>query len=84
MCAKDFSRLMKWEITYEEREIKPFWESRLLEQNGDFKSFDEIHIKNGYQSNAPLAIYEFWGIAEGEKTFKIILGKLKSVVNYED
>lgn len=59
MCAKDFSRLMRGEIKYEERVIKPFWESRLLELDGSFKSFDEIHIKNGYQADAPLAIYEF-------------------------
>lgn len=88
MCSKDFARLMKGEITSEQREIKPFRTSRLLEAQGTFKQFEELHIKNGYKADAPLAIYEFWGIKKvknqrGEEVFEIRFGKLKSVDHYD-
>ena len=88
MCSKDFARLMKGEITSEQREIKPFRTNRLLEAQGTFKQFEELHIKNGYKADAPLAIYEFWGIKKvrnqkGEKVFEICFGKLKSVKHYD-
>lgn len=88
MCSKDFARLMKGEITSEQREIKPFRTSRLLEAQETFKQFEELHIKNGYKTDAPLAIYEFWGIKKvknqkGEEVFEIRFGKLKSVEHYD-
>lgn len=80
---------MKGEITYELREIKPFRVNRLTEKEGNFKQFNEIYIKNGYQSNAPLAIYKFGGIEKvknnkGELFFKINLGELQSVEHYHE
>lgn len=88
MCSKDFAKLIKGEITSEQREIKPFRTSRLLETQGTFKQFEELHIKNGYKADAPLAIYEFWGIKKvknqkGEEVFEIRFGKLKSIDHYD-
>ncbi len=46
------------------REIKPYWSNRFLDIGGpnDFKSWDAVHIKNGYSKGAPLGLFVFNGI----------------------
>ena len=62
-CKEGFQDLLEHGCQYKYREAKPF---------------DEVHIKNGYQPDSPLAIYEFSGIegpevVEGVPFFKIVL-----------
>ena len=89
ICNIGFRKLVKGEITYKYREVKPFRTSRLLNEKGEPKYFEEIHIKNGYQPNSPVAIYDFWGVIgeevhEGKLCYKIKLGKLKEIKNFKE
>ncbi len=86
-CKDDFAKIVSWEMKFRYLEVKKYWESRVLEQDGVPKIFDEIHIKNGYSSDSPLAIVEFKGNLgifehEGKDCFKIELGKVLEVRNY--
>ncbi|MBB1579206.1 MAG: hypothetical protein HG424_004470 [candidate division SR1 bacterium] len=88
ICNIGFKKLVNGEISNKYREVKPFRTSRLFEADGSPKNFSEIHIKNGYQPNSPLAIYDFGGIQgqelhEGKLCYKIKLGKLKEIRNFE-
>ena len=88
ICNIWFKKLVNWEISNKYREVKPFWTSRLFEADWSPKNFSEIHIKNWYQPNSPLAIYDFWGIQgqelhEWKLCYKIKLGKLKEIRNFE-
>ncbi|PZM84796.1 hypothetical protein DLH72_02900 [Candidatus Gracilibacteria bacterium] len=89
ICSDGFKNLVKNGIKYKYREVKKFWEKRLLDSNGKPKDFDEIHIINGYKLNSPKAIIEFGGIEaieefEGKNCFKIKLGDILKIENYED
>ena len=82
-CKEGFQDLLEHGCQYKYREAKPFWRARLF-SNGQAKHFDEVHIKNGYQPDSPLAIYEFSAIegpevVEGVPCFKIVLWKLKAI-----
>lgn len=76
----------------EYRGIKPYWEKRFLEKNGEFKKFDIIIFKNGYSKNSPEMIVEFKGITTGfpnifwtdelnKEIYIIYLGKILSTKN---
>ncbi len=45
----------------EYRVFKPYWEKRLLDENGMIYRFDEVHFKNGYDKNAPFMRVDFGG-----------------------
>lgn len=47
--------------TREYREVKDYWTVRLVDENG-LKVFDEIHIRNGYQKDAPFIKLKFLGL----------------------
>ncbi len=86
ICKDGFEKLIAWEIQFRYREVKKYWETRLLDANGAPKEFDEVHIKNGYKSDSPLAIVEFkanHGVFEyeGKDCFKIELGQVLEVQN---
>jgi len=66
----------------EYREIKPYWDSRLLK-----KSFDVVLFRNGYQKNARVFSIEFielstgfgiveWGAPEKEIVYILKLGNI--------
>ena len=86
-CKHDFEQIVKnWEI-FRYLEVKKYWESRVLEKDWTPKSFDLIHLKNGYSSDSPLAIIEFkwnnWTIEkEWINYFKIELGEILEINNY--
>ena len=55
-----FDKLASGEKTHEYRLAKPYWTSRLVDrQSGLFKVFTAVEIKNGYQKNAPVIMFEF-------------------------
>lgn len=49
----------------EYREIKFYWETRLID-----KEYDEIHFRNGYAKNAPFMRVEWQGLTIGVPAFK--------------
>jgi len=87
ICNKWFQKILDWELTYELKEIKPYWISRLFEKDGTIKNYDKISIKNGYSSTSPEVIVEFDGvekiIEEWKKYFKVKLWKILEVKNYK-
>jgi hypothetical protein len=70
----------------EYREIKPHWNQRLLIPGGEFKTFDEVHFRNGYDSRKPFMRVKWegcnLGIEEGEPCYCIALGEILEVRNY--
>jgi hypothetical protein len=71
----------------EYREIKPYWTKRLA------KEYDAIEFKNGYRSNCPVMIVEYFGFEvkkilhpisnKPETVFALKLGKVIEINNYE-
>ncbi len=62
----------------EYREVKPYWNKRLLG-----KVFDEIYFKNGYSKSSPFMRVEWKGmysaVQAGKKCYFIELGKVLEV-----
>ncbi len=88
ICWPWFKDLINWKTKYRYREVKPYWETRLLKKDWTPKEFDEVHIKNWYKTNSPLAIVEFkWNLwifeHEWKPHFKLELWKILEVQNYE-
>ncbi len=87
ICRPWFEKLIAWETKYRYREVKKYWEIRLLDKEWYPKEFDEIHIKNWYNENSPVAIIEFWWIEwvfehEWKDCFKIKLWKIIEIKNF--
>lgn len=68
----------------EYREIKPYWNKRLLN-----REYDAIQFRNGYHRNAPTMIVELkeifsglgiveWGAPEGTSVYILRLGRILS------
>jgi len=88
ICWPWFKDLVDWKTKWRYREVKKYWETRLLEKDWTPKTFDEINIKNWYKTDSPLAIVEFkwnhWIFEfEWKQQFKLELGKVKEILNYE-
>lgn len=88
ICAEWFKDLIAWKAKIRYREVKPYWETRILEKNWDPKFFDEVHIKNWYKETSPMIIMQFkwmhW-IEEHEwkDCFKIELWNILEIKNVE-
>ena len=72
----------------EYREIKKYWNSRLLNPDGAFKSFCEVQFRNGYGEEKPFMIVEWKGTDygedhEGNRCFVIKLGNVILFKNYQ-
>lgn len=76
-----FDMIKSGEKTEEYREIKPYWNTRLLNQEYDF-----ILFRNGYDKDSPEILIEckgirtdlgklYWGALPKEKVFILDLGK---------
>jgi len=77
--------------TVEYRDDKPYWATRLMENDGKQKHYDEIWFRNGYSKTSPFMRVEYLGCdwvdfvpqtANGEvlegPVFEIKLGKVLS------
>ena len=80
---KWFELIKSGRKTEEYREIKPYWDRRLMAG----KSFDTITFKNGYAKNAPTFTIELkeiisglgvvqWGAPENETVYILKLGSI--------
>jgi len=76
LLRKWFDLIVSGKKTKEYREIKPYWNKRLVG-----KKFDEIHFKNGYSKNAPFMRVEWKGITKENGEYAIILGKVLEIKN---
>lgn len=84
---KQWFDLIDADIKKEEyREIKPYWQKRLLNNDGTFKPFDVVIFSNGYAKDCPKTSFEInkisidvgkieWGAEQSKKYFVISLGK---------
>jgi ASC-1-like (ASCH) protein len=77
---KWFDLIKSGEKRIEYREVKPYWTKRLLDKDGLFKQWDEIHFRNGYGFDKPLLITEFWGIIEHNGFYEILIGDILNEV----
>ena len=77
-----FDLILSGEKKEEYREIKPYWEKRLIG-----KKYDRIIFRNGYGSYAPWFAIELegithgvgksaWGAEEGKQYFVLSLGEI--------
>ncbi len=86
ICNKWFKKILNWKLTYELKEIKSYWTSRLYDKSWDLKDYKTISIKNWYSSTSPEVIVEFDGVEKvienEQEYFKVKLGKILEVKNY--
>ena len=86
ICNKWFKKILNWKLTYELKEIKSYWTSRLYDKSWDLKDYKTISIKNWYSSTSPEVIVEFGGVEKvfenNQEYFKVKLGKILKVRNY--
>ncbi len=86
ICNKWFKKILDRELTYELKEIKSYWTSRLYDKSWDLKDYKTISIKNWYSSTSPEVIVEFDGVEKvienEQEYFKVKLGKILEVKNY--
>ena len=82
---------------HEYREMKPYWEKRLVGDDGVGKVFDVVNFRNGYRPDSPVMDVEFKGIGftndkfwtpkHGEKiegaVIIITLGAVLKIENWE-
>lgn len=61
---KWFCLIASGEKKHEYREMKPYWEKRLLQgPDGEGREFDEVHFRNGYRKDSPFMKVKCNGIA---------------------
>lgn len=81
---KWFDMIASGQKKEEYREIKKYWDQRLL-HNGKIKQFDIVTFKNGYSRFSPMMSFEVkeiviadgkpeWGAEKGAKYYVIRLG----------
>ena len=86
---KWFDLILSGEKKEEYREIKPYWEKRLIG-----KKYDRIIFRNGYGSYAPWFAIELkgitqgngkseWGAEEGKRCFVLSLGEIINIKNID-
>lgn len=80
---KWFNLIKSGQKTEEYREIKPYWDRRLMAD----KQYDTVTFKNGYAKDAPTFTIELkeilsgygvveWGAPEGERVYILRLGEI--------
>jgi hypothetical protein len=74
-----FDQIIAGTKTSEYREVKKYWNDRLLNPDGTFKKYDVIHFKNGYNPDSPFMIVELKEI----KIYKEKINWFKSNKYYE-
>jgi hypothetical protein len=84
---KWFDMIASGEKKEEYREMKPYWDKRLVG-----KRYDAIQFRNGYAKDCPTMMIELngifsgwgiteWGASERETVYILMLGKILSIDN---
>lgn len=71
-----FDAIASKKKTIEYREVRPFWISRLYEENGRKRHYDRIEFINGYNKDARRMITEYGGFHKKGDLFHIHVGKI--------
>lgn len=71
-----FDQILAGTKKIEYREIKPYWTTRLFNENGEPKKFDIIEFRNGYSKDCRRMRVKFKGLRVGEKNYEILLGDI--------
>lgn len=58
------------------KEIISFWESRLYDENGKKRQYDQIEFINGYNANARRMLTKYEGFDRKSVLFHIKVGKI--------
>ena len=81
---KWFDKIASGKKTIEYREVKPYWNTRLVN-----KQYTEIHFKNGYSKSSPFMRIEYKGISKrkvpelnNKVHYCIELGKVLGIRNH--
>lgn len=69
-----FDRIASGEKVEDFREIKPYWDRRLVDREYDF-----IEVRNGYGKNRPAMIFEWSGCRVTDPDEKTDLGAYNSL-----
>ena len=69
-----FDKILEGTKKTEYRDIKPYWTTRLFDNVGKPRKFNEIFFRNGYGKSARWMKVEFLGIKKSEERYKILLG----------
>lgn len=83
---KWFDMILSGNKTEEYREIKPYWQNRLLKEK-----YTHVMFRNGYKSDSPKALFELekisigegryaWGAPKGIDVFILDLGKRAEII----
>lgn len=72
-----FSEIIAGTKTFEYRERKAYWDTRL-----DGRSYDIVRFKNGYGSDVPEMEVEILGIQKERDQYVIKLGKISNLKNW--
>jgi hypothetical protein len=71
-----FDEIASGEKKIENRDISPFWTSRLFDVYGKRRNYDRIEFINGYNTNARRMITGFEGFVTRDNSYKIKIGKI--------
>ena len=77
---KWFDEILSGKKKVEYREIKPYWQIRLIDNKGIPIAYKTIIFKNGYGKNVPTMVVEYLGLNISNK-YEIQLGKIIETVN---
>ena len=77
---KWFDEILSGKKKVEYREIKPYWQIRLIDNKGIPIDYKKIIFKNGYGKNVPIMVVEYLGLNISDK-YEIQLGKILETVN---
>jgi len=75
-----FDKILSGQKKIEYRDIKPYWQKRLLDEKGNPLNYDFIIFKNGYGKNVPTMKVEFVKLIVSDK-YEIHLGKTLEALN---
>ena len=89
---KWFDMIASGEKKEEYREMKPYWDARLIEDGYYFRHFDLVKFRNGYKKDSPYIILDCleiqeghgnpnWGAEVGKMYYIIKLGSIYKPIN---
>lgn len=75
---KWFDQIASGEKKHEYRDVKPYWEKRIIN-----RTYDEIHFTNGYGKNRPFMRVKWQGYTViGGNCIALSIGKILEIRNY--
>jgi len=87
-----FDKIARGEKTEEYRSEGKYWDKRLVTKNGFYRTFKEVHFRNGYNKKNAFMRVKCKGVYLGYRVFNnveqmvyvIALGKILEIKNWEE